>query len=132
VPTTGATEVIVDYYSRPGTFQAMPEEYQAHAIWRMDVADITVQKYIDDPTFGLIDPSDIAAPTPLLSSGNSPLSACSVVDLLSGWMSNVRLHRFSNGGHMTLLTHADQVDDVIKNHVATRAVLPSKHHTCAT
>lgn len=131
----GAAEALVDYWARPGTFQAMSEEHQAHAIRRMDVSAITVQKYIDDPTFGLINPSDIPAPTMLLSSENSPLSARSVVDLLSERMPNARMHRFKNGGHMAPLTNADQVNAIIEQHItayaASSLLAPSKHHSCA-
>ena len=115
---SGAAEVLVDYWARPGTFQAMPDEHKAHAIRRMDLTLITVQKYIDEPTFGLIDPSKITTPTLLLSSEDLPLSARSVIDLLSTRMPEAQMFRLKSGGHMAPLTRADRVNDLIEEHVA--------------
>ena len=118
----GAAEVLIDYWARPGTFQAMPDEHKAHAIRRMDLTLITVQKYIDEPTFGLIDPSQITAPTLLLSSEDSPLSARSVIDLLSTIIPKAQMIRLESGGHMAPLTRADRVNEIVEEHVARHSV----------
>ncbi len=115
---SGAAQVLIDYWARPGTFQAMPDEHKAHAIRRMGLTLITVQKYIDEPTFGLIDPSKIAAPTLLLSSEDSPLSARSVIDLLSAGIPAARMCRLESGGHMAPLTRAERVNELIEEHIA--------------
>ena len=113
----GAAEVMVDYWTAPGSWQRMPEDRKASTIAGLDFAQAKVAQYVANPAAGIIDPSDIGVSTLLLSGTNSPRSARGVVDILANGIPDAELHRIDGGGHMAPLTHAAIVNEFIQQHI---------------
>ena len=89
----GAAEVLVDYWSKFGAFRALPKDRQANVVGRMDVSVNTVRQFQIDPTVGMMDPTEIKAPTLLLSGAASTRAAKGVIDVLARRIPGATLER---------------------------------------
>ncbi len=114
---TGAAEVMVDYWSAPGTFQSMPPEQKEKVTYGIRAATRKARKFIANPDEHAINASQIQAPTLVLSGAASPRSARGVTDILARDIRNAQLHRIDGVGHMAPLTHAAQVNSFIEKHI---------------
>jgi pimeloyl-ACP methyl ester carboxylesterase len=113
----GAAEVMVDYWTSPGSWKKLPQDRQAQTIAGIDVAQAKTKQYVDDPTAGIINPNEICAPTLLLSGADSPRSAHGVIDILFNNITSADMHRLDGAGHMGPLSHADAVNSLIEKHI---------------
>jgi pimeloyl-ACP methyl ester carboxylesterase len=113
----GASEVLVDYWTKPGTYPTLPAEQKAKITAGIAAGVAKVRQNLNDPTKGIINPSLIKAPTLLITGSASPRSARGVIDILSKSIDGAVLHRIEGAGHMAPLTHTDTVNSLIEEHI---------------
>jgi lipase len=113
----GAAEVMVDYWSAPGTFQTIPQVQQAKITYGIRAATEKARKVLADPAEHTIDASQFQAPTLVLSGAASPRSARGVTDILARNIGCSHLHRIDDVGHMAPLTQEAQVNALIEKHI---------------
>ena len=108
-----AARLYVDYWTRPGEFDAMPAEKRARMLARMGSVVNCFEALIGEAAR----PSDLAAldmPWLVMSGRLSPQPAQDQCEIVAGSTPRARLHHFAALGHMGPVTHAPAVNAVIE------------------
>ncbi|MBX9774614.1 MAG: alpha/beta hydrolase [Xanthobacteraceae bacterium] len=109
---SAAGECFVDYWARPGSFAAMPEERRQNTLamlppvvheWAMAASGLR-------PLEGW---SAITAPVHVIRAADSRIPTRAIVDLLAKAYPEWHLHEVPSGGHMAPLARPDLVNPVI-------------------
>jgi pimeloyl-ACP methyl ester carboxylesterase len=120
-PATGGQEPwlreFVDYWSGPGAWEALPEAARASfrsVGWKLfgEVRSLLLDRTPHQAY------ATLAATTLLLSGETSPLAARRVIAHLADVIPGARVLTVAGAGHMAPITHADQVNQWIADHIA--------------
>jgi pimeloyl-ACP methyl ester carboxylesterase len=108
----GAGELFIDYWARPGTWAAMPEDRRQNTMAML----LPVVREWDMATSGLR-PLDgwraITAPVHVIRAADSRAPTLAIVALLAKTYPDWRMHEVAAGGHMAPLARPDLVNPVI-------------------
>lgn len=113
----------VEYWSEPGGWKAMPEERRKLLVgtvekicleWEASFAETSLLE-----TIGML-----AVPTLLLRGTRTTLAARTVVDLLADALPNSQLVEIEGAGHLSPITHAQEVISQIAGHLQRPPVQP--------
>ena len=122
-PSTGERnrwlKMFVDYWGGVGAWEALREEARAEFRRVGWVVREGVRTLVEDQT-PVSAYRAIRVPVTLLTGERSPLAARRVVERLSKTLPDARVTTIAGGGHMAPLTHADRVNDVIRDFLVSR------------
>jgi pimeloyl-ACP methyl ester carboxylesterase len=109
-------EAFIDYWNGPGSWRAMPMPTRAAFLRVGRKVFGEVSSLMTDRTT-LSAYTQLTAPTLLLSGELSPVAAQRVVALLQQSLPNATLERIKGAGHMGPITHTEQVNRLIEQHI---------------
>lgn len=106
-----ATRVFIDYWNRPGSFDAAPASAQDKMIAQIAKVKLDFQALLGEPV-ALADLATLTMPALVLSGQHSPASTRSLAAQLAAALPNARALR-TRGGHMGPITHGDAINPTI-------------------
>ncbi|SEN54253.1 Pimeloyl-ACP methyl ester carboxylesterase [Duganella sp. CF517] len=106
-----ATRIFIDYWNRPGSFDAAPASAQDKMIAQIAKVKLDFQALLGEPV-ALADLAALTMPALVLSGQHSPASTRSLAAQLASALPDVRA-RETRGGHMAPITHGDAVNPTI-------------------
>jgi len=112
----GGFGTFVDYWSGPGSWDAIPAAKRAAMAARLPKVALDFHATLNEPA-GLADFSAMALPTLVLLGALSPLPTQRICALLGQGLPDSRLITVQGAGHMAPLTHAAQVNALIAAHL---------------
>jgi pimeloyl-ACP methyl ester carboxylesterase len=117
-------EVFVDYWNGPGTWRALPETARASFLRVGRKVYLEARSLLADRTapaaYGRI-----TAPTLLLGGERSPFAARRVIVHLAGAIPGAHTRVVAGAGHMGPISHAEEVNALIAQHLAAADTQPS-------
>jgi pimeloyl-ACP methyl ester carboxylesterase len=117
----------VDYWSGPGAWSAMPPA--KHAAFAPQLAKVALDfdALLGEPA-GIEDVRDLGLPTLIVQGGATRLPSRCVCRLLRAAMPTAQFEVVPDAGHMLPITHRDQVNALIADHIHRNADLQGIHH----
>ena len=106
-----ATRVFIDYWNRPGSFDAAPASAQDKMIAQIAKVRLDFEALLGEPVT-LADLAVLTMPALVLSGQHSPASTRSLATRLAAALPNARALQ-TRGGHMGPITHGDAVNPTI-------------------
>jgi pimeloyl-ACP methyl ester carboxylesterase len=110
----------VDYWSGPGSWEEMPAEKRAAFAPQLAKVVLDFHALLNEPA-ELEDVCDIAAPTLLLQGGCTQLPSRCVCQRLRVALPDARFKTIRGAGHMSPVTHRDQVNPLVAAHIDANA-----------
>jgi pimeloyl-ACP methyl ester carboxylesterase len=114
-------ERFVDFWNGAGTWTAMPEQARAAFLRVGRKVYLEVRSLLADRTAAAAYAA-IDVPTLLLTGERTPAAERRVVQRLSTAIANARMIDLAGAGHMGPITHAEQVNDAIADHIASASL----------
>jgi pimeloyl-ACP methyl ester carboxylesterase len=112
-------ELFVDYWNGAGTWKALPESARASFLGVGRKVYLEVRSLVADRT-APESYAKITAPTLLLGGERSPLAARRVIVHLAAALPRAHTQVVVGAGHMGPISHADEVNALIAQHIAAR------------
>ncbi|SFU70017.1 alpha/beta fold hydrolase [Pseudoduganella namucuonensis] len=106
-----AARTFIDYWNRPGAFDALPEAQRRRFAAQIDKVKLDFEALLAEPAT-LADMAELDMPALVLSGLASPLSTRRVAERLAAALPNAAAVA-TRGGHMAPLTHAAIVNPLI-------------------
>ena len=106
-----ATRIFIDYWNRPGAFDAAPASAQNKMIAQIAKVKLDFQALLGEPV-ALADLAVLTMPALVLSGQHSPASTRSLAAQLAAALPNARALQ-TRGGHMGPITHGDAINPTI-------------------
>jgi pimeloyl-ACP methyl ester carboxylesterase len=118
VPDAGTTWLtwFVDYWNGPGAFAALPERMRASFEATVEICYGEVHSLLTDRTPAQVW-ATIEAPTLLVRGELSPIEARRIAETLANTLPHASLHDVRGAGHMSPVTHGDEVSNQIAEHM---------------
>lgn len=116
----GGSGRFVDYWSGPGTWAAMPIERRSSMAAGLGTRAIAFHALAADPCC-LEDCAQIAVPTLLLQGSRTTPPPRRICDRLARVMPFAHMQVIKGAGHMSPLTHRDQVNELLAAHLEANA-----------
>jgi len=124
-PHTGMNH-FVDYWNGARAWARMPKNTRDELVQRLDKVALDFQALFDEPA-DLNDYAELSHPTLILCAERSPEPSRRIVEMLVRAMPNARAELVSGAGHMSPITHPDDVNRAIRLHLLRyRAFYPSR------
>jgi pimeloyl-ACP methyl ester carboxylesterase len=112
----GAAVSFIDYWSGPGAWAALRPAAQTAVTRWMPKAPLDFRALIDEPT-GASRYSGLRVPTLILRGEQAPAPTRLIAEALQAAMAAARLEVVAGAGHMGPLTHPNEVNTLIVQHV---------------
>jgi pimeloyl-ACP methyl ester carboxylesterase len=106
----------VDYWNGPGAFAALPERMRASFLSTVDICFGEVRSLLEDRTT-VATWATIDTPSLFVRGEVSPGEARRVAEVLAQSLPRASLHEIRGAGHMSPLTHGDEVAQRIADHI---------------
>jgi len=117
----------VDYWSGPGSWAATPREKRAAFAPQLAKVALDFDALLGDPA-GLEDVRDLGLPTLIVQGGATRLPSRCVCTLLRKAMPQAKFEVVPGAGHMLPITHRDQVNALIAEHIHHNSDLQGTDH----
>jgi len=111
----------VDYWSGPGSWAAMPPEKRAAFAPQLAKVALDFDALLGDPA-GLEDVRELGVPTLIVQGGATRLPSRCVCGLLRAAMPQAKFEMVPDAGHMLPITHRDEVNALIAEHIHDNSV----------
>lgn len=112
----GGSGCFVDYWNGPGAWAGTPIERRRGMAANLGVRAIAFHALTSDPC-RIEDVAEIAVPTLLLQGSRTTTAARRVCDRLARAMPFALMQVITGAGHMSPVTHRDQVNDLLVAHL---------------
>nr|WP_315394308.1 alpha/beta hydrolase [uncultured Duganella sp.] len=106
-----ATRIFIDYWNRPGSFDAAPASAQDKMVAQIAKVRLDFEALLGEPVT-LAELATLTMPALVLSGQHSPASTRSLAAQLAAALPNARAQQ-TRGGHMGPITHPDAVNPAI-------------------
>lgn len=116
-------EGFVDYWSGRGTWAKVPADKRAGLAARLPKIALDFHAAFNEP-IGLADLRSMTVPTLLLQGTRSPLPTRRICDRLARSLPHARLKSIPGAGHMAPLTHRDQINAFVVDHLESHRAGP--------
>ena len=110
-------ELFVDYWNGPGAWRALAEPARASFLRVGRKVYLEARSLLADRTPAEVY-GTIAAPTLLLGGERSPVAARRILAHLAAAVPGSRARAIAGAGHMGPITHAEEVNELIAEHIA--------------
>ncbi|NIR28488.1 MAG: alpha/beta hydrolase [Gammaproteobacteria bacterium] len=110
----------VDYWNGEGAWNAMAHDARIKLSQRLGKVALDFQALFEEPA-DLADYAALTPPTLIVCGQRSPGPSRRIVEMLADTMPQARVERIAGAGHMSPLTHRDQVNAAIGNHLQRTA-----------
>ena len=112
----GGFASFVDYWSGPGSWEAIPAAKRVAMAARLPKVALDFQAVLSEPARADAF-RGVAIPTFIIRGALSPRPTRGICELLAQVLPDAALTTLEGAGHMAPLTHADQVNRLIANHL---------------
>ena len=114
-----AARVFIDYWTAPGAFDAMPRERRASTLNGIGKVCFEWEVGFEPAGASADDLSSLRCPIQLIGGSDTTAAAAGVVRLLREIWPSARYSEIAGAGHMSPVTHADAVNAVIADFLAS-------------
>ena len=114
-------QTFFDYWNGDGAWMDMPEATRVSFARRLAKVALDFRGLMDEPA-QLWDHAELSMPTLLVCGDRSPAPSRRIVEMLAAAITGARVHRVAGAGHMSPLTHADEVNVAIRSHLNEMAM----------
>ena len=111
-----ATRIFIDYWNRPGSFDAAPPAAQDKMIAMIAKVKLDFQALLGEPV-GFADLADLQVRTLVMAGQHSPISTRGLAPQLAAALPNATVLE-TRGAHMAPITHGDAINPVIAAFIA--------------
>jgi len=108
----------VDYWSGQGAWASMPEAKRAAFAQKLGKVVLDFWTSMNDPT-RVSDLEGCRVPTLVIRGGRSPHPVRRIARHIAASMHDARLAEIRSAGHMAPMTHADEVNRLVTQHIET-------------